>query len=65
MFAAYKSGVNALRSIQRPNSLEQAEDLLADLKELAENEADISAVLSEGVDFNERLQYLIFPFQQI
>ncbi len=48
VFAAYKSGVNALRSIQKPQSLEKAEDLLDDLKELAEDAANISAVLSEG-----------------
>jgi len=50
VFAAYKSGVDALRSIQRPQSLEQAQDLLDDLKEMTEEGEDISAALSEGRD---------------
>ena len=48
MFAAYKSGVDALRSVQKSQSLGQAQDLMDDLKEMTEEGEEISATLSEG-----------------
>ena len=52
MFAAYKSGVEALGFLRNSQglTLEAAEDLRADMNELAEEGEEIAAVLGEGTD---------------
>ena len=48
IFEAYKSGIEALQSVQKATSLERAEDVMVDLREAVEESEEISAVLSEG-----------------
>lgn len=52
MFAAYKSGVEALGFLRKSQglTLEAAEDVRADMNQLVEEGEDIAAVLGEGMD---------------
>ena len=55
IFAAYKSGAQALQSILKDSSLEKAEDVMASLREVVEEGEEIGAVLSEGTVCRERV----------
>lgn len=50
MYAAYKSGVEAFRSMRESQglSLEKVEDVKAEMEELLEESEDVAAVLSKG-----------------
>ena len=47
MFAAYKVGVEAMKSVRKDMTLEKAEDMKAELQDLVEEGEDIAAVLGE------------------
>lgn len=49
VFSAYKSGVEAMRSMRRDLTLEKVEDTSAEMQDLLEEGEDIGAVLSKGL----------------